>query len=196
MVQKRHLGINNWYRMKKLLNLLMFMAIGFGINLFFSRIALTLRIPLYLDNVGTLLGAILGGSFPGAFIGYLTNIVNGIQDADTLYYGVVSIIIAMLATWFHHKKWFRSVGKTLLAIVLFALVGGGLGSDGHDGALALAGLQADVRHAQKLVQAGVGDDAHGVVRVGIVGEAADELRLAGGGLLYVLFGDHISEDLF
>ena len=128
MVQKRHLGINNWYRMKKLLNLLMFMAIGFGINLFFSRIALTLRIPLYLDNVGTLLGAILGGSFPGAFIGYLTNIVNGIQDADTLYYGVVSIIIAMLATWFHHKKWFRSVGKTLLAILMFALVGGGLGS--------------------------------------------------------------------
>ena len=31
--------------------------------------------------------------------------------------------------------------------------------------LALAGLQPDVRNAQQLVQAGVGDDAHGVINL-------------------------------
>ncbi len=115
-------------RIKKILLILLFLAVGLLVNLFFSKLAIRFRWPLYLDNIGTLLGATLGGAVPGAVIGYLTNTINGIRDTDTLYYGVLSIFIAAMGSWFYRKRWFRSFWKTILAIVLLAVVGGGLGS--------------------------------------------------------------------
>ena len=119
---------NNTSGVRKVVPIILFLAAGLVINLFFSQLAIKFSIPLYLDNVGTLLGATLGGFVPGAVIGYLTNVINGIKSIDTLYYGGISILIAVLGTVFYQRKWFKSFWKTVLAVILFALVGGGLGS--------------------------------------------------------------------
>ena len=59
---------------------LLFQIVFFGgavlINFILPRTAGVLRLPLYLDNVGTLMAAILGGYLPGIFVGYLNNIIN------------------------------------------------------------------------------------------------------------------------
>jgi len=115
-------------RRKKFMLIFLFLTVGLLVNLFFSKLAIYFNWPLYLDNIGTLLGATLGGPVPGAVIGYMTNIINGVKDTDTLYYGAISILIAAMGSWFYRKEWFRSVLKTILAIVLLAVVGGGLGS--------------------------------------------------------------------
>ncbi|MDO4540430.1 MAG: HD domain-containing phosphohydrolase, partial [Syntrophomonadaceae bacterium] len=86
------------------------------------------ELPLFLDSIGTVLSAVAGGYLPGIIVGFLSNVINGISDPITLYYGILSIIIAVAATIMAHLGWFKSVGKTILAALIFAVIGGGLGS--------------------------------------------------------------------
>ena len=98
------------------------------INFILPRAATMFHIPLYLDNVGTLLAAILGGYLPGIMVGYLNNIINMQGSIDNAYYVVLSTMIAAMGTYLGKKGWFKKFGKTLLTIPIFAFIGGALGS--------------------------------------------------------------------
>ena len=103
---------------------------GVALNLALARLALLLRLPLFLDSVGTVLAAVLGGYLPGIVVGYVTNLINGVSDPVTAYYASINVLLALAATWFFRNGAFRRLftAKNLLAIVVFALIGGGLGS--------------------------------------------------------------------
>ena len=86
-------------------------------------------LPLFLDNVGTLSAAILGGYLPGVIVGYLTNIINStLTDLTNSYYAGISVLIAVAGAFFARRGYFNSFRKALITIPVFALIGGGLGS--------------------------------------------------------------------
>ena len=101
---------------------------GIAINFAGARLALYFELPLFLDSLGTLLSAMLGGFLPGIVVGFSSNVINGIRDPITLYYGLISIMLAVAAVYMSRRGFFASVGKTILAILVFVLIGGGLGS--------------------------------------------------------------------
>ena len=105
-----------------------FFAATVAINFILPRTAGALGLPLYLDNVGTLLAAVLGGYLPGIFVGYLNNIINMQGNPGNAYYVVLSTMIAACGTYLGRKGWFDRFGKALLTIPLFAFIGGCLGS--------------------------------------------------------------------
>lgn len=98
------------------------------INFILPRTASFFHIPLYLDNVGTLLAAVLGGYLPGIAVGYLNNIINMQGNPGNAYYVVLSTMIAACGTWFGSKGFFDKFWKALLTIPVFAFIGGCLGS--------------------------------------------------------------------
>ncbi|MCR4762587.1 MAG: HD domain-containing protein [Lachnospiraceae bacterium] len=99
-----------------------------AINFILPRSAGALGLPLYLDNVGTLAAAVLGGYLPGIAVGYLNNIINMRGNPGNAYYVVLSTMIAASGTWLGRKGVFDRFGKALLTIPLFAFIGGVLGS--------------------------------------------------------------------
>lgn len=105
-----------------------FFAGAILINFLLPRAAGALHIPLYLDNVGTLLAAILGGYLPGIAIGYLNNIINMQGNPGNAYYVVLSTMIAASGTFLARKGWFDKIWKAILTIPVFAFIGGALGS--------------------------------------------------------------------
>ena len=104
--------------------------VGLAINVIGVRIARLTGIPLYLDNIGTILSAVLGGTIPGIAVGFFTNLINAIGDGETAYYGCLSVMIAIASIIFERKGFFsfRKPLKLLAVIVVFALIGGALGS--------------------------------------------------------------------
>ena len=101
---------------------------GLAVNLAGSRLALTLKLPVFLDSIGTMLAAALGGAIPGMAVGFLTNVINGISDYTTAFYGVLNVLIALAAAGLTRRGMFKRPGGMLVAVVTFALIGGGLGS--------------------------------------------------------------------
>ncbi len=105
-----------------------FIAGAVLINFVLPRTAAALGLPLYLDNVGTLLAAVLGGYLPGILVGYLNNIINMQGNPGNAYYVVLSTIIAASGTFLAGKGYFDRFTKALLTIPVFAFIGGVLGS--------------------------------------------------------------------
>ena len=118
----------------KLLGLILF---GIILNFICNRIAGALNLPFYLDCIGTIAAALIGGFVPGVMVGFFTNVVihlfskyiMGDAGDVTLYYCVVSVLIGLLAAFFSQNKYFKKISfKTLIPVLGFVILGGGLGS--------------------------------------------------------------------
>lgn len=110
---------------------LLFLSLaGLVVNYLLAHLATGLDLPLYLDNIGSALAAALGGYIPAIVVGFFTNIVNGIGDINTVYYGSLTVLIAIASAWFADRRFYdlRKPGRLLAVILVFALIGGGLGS--------------------------------------------------------------------
>ena len=89
------------------------------------------KYALALCAIGlVILSAVLGGTIPGIAVGFFTNLINAIGDGETAYYGCLSVMIAIASIIFERKGFFsfRKPLKLLAVIVVFALIGGALGS--------------------------------------------------------------------
>ncbi len=111
-------------KVKLLLIYLLFVFINISVN----RLVKHFGLPLYVDNIGTLLGAVLGGYLPGIFVGYITNLINATADPANMYYAGISVLIAVTATYLAAKGFYNSFIKALLTVPVLAFLGGVIGS--------------------------------------------------------------------
>lgn len=77
---------------------LVLMAVAIVINVVVGQIAVWIKLPLYVDAVGTVLVGILAGPFAGALTGVLTNLIWGlISDPVAAAFFPVSLVIGLAA---------------------------------------------------------------------------------------------------
>lgn len=112
-----------------LIAILMCLA-GIAVNLLCSTAAAKLNLPLYMDTVGTVFAAVMGGPLPAVIVGFFTNIFKSIQDSSALYYGVLNVLIALAAAYFARRGDFdfKHPKKLIGAACIFTLIGGGIGT--------------------------------------------------------------------
>lgn len=81
-----------------------------ALNLALGAIVSALKLPVYLDSVGTILAAALAGPFAGAVTGVLSNTVLGLLVNPVLVAFIpVTIVIGVLAGLFARLGAFRNV---------------------------------------------------------------------------------------
>lgn len=111
-------------RTKSLLLLFFTIAVGLGLNFLGRGVNAWLGLPFYIDNIGTLLTALSGGIVPCITVGFFSNIINGINDPLSMYYSIVSILIAVAAVVCAKKRILTRFPHALLAVLIFAILGG------------------------------------------------------------------------
>ena len=82
----------------------MLCIIGLLLNIVPAYIAQKLGAPIWLDTIGTIFVAVIGGYLPGILIGFLTNLINAVLvDFSFIYYSVISVWIELISTYFYNK---------------------------------------------------------------------------------------------
>lgn len=77
--------------------LISFISIAIAINLVGANLALFLRLPIYLDTIGTLLIAVILGPWYAASTAFLSALINWMTtDIFSLYYSPVAIVVAII----------------------------------------------------------------------------------------------------
>ncbi|HHV3208317.1 TPA: ECF transporter S component [Streptococcus agalactiae] len=77
--------------------LISFISIAIAINLIGANLALFLRLPIYLDTIGTLLIAVILGPWYAASTAFLSALINWMTtDIFSLYYSPVAIVVAII----------------------------------------------------------------------------------------------------
>ncbi|MBR6452200.1 MAG: HD domain-containing protein [Lachnospiraceae bacterium] len=103
-------------------------ATGIVINVVLSFLANRFGLPLYLDTIGTIGVSILAGYFPGILTALATNLICTFFNPLSIYYSILSVLIALCASLFHRKDWLKKPKGIIGYIFLAAFFGGALGS--------------------------------------------------------------------
>ena len=107
---------------------LLLSAVSILINVLGSFLASRMGSSLYLDSVGTILAAAVGGFLPGTITGFLTNLLKCLWDVSSVYYIPINILLAFVAAFFARRGQLFRFPHLLLPWLCLALVGGGGGS--------------------------------------------------------------------
>lgn len=110
-----------WVFLLCIFGLLLNLVCNYVINLF--------KLPLYLDTIGTIYTACLGGALPGICVALLTNFILGFGNSESIYFGVLNVLIAVIsAMWMQDGKRRKNLGLLFLFILIISSVGGGIGA--------------------------------------------------------------------
>jgi len=92
-----------------------------GINFLGKLFASVLKLPLWVDAIGTVLASMLAGPVVGAIVGIVNNVVYGFTtDPVSFVYAITQAVIGIAAGIMAYKGWISNIGK---AIVLGLVVG-------------------------------------------------------------------------
>ena len=107
---------------KRICYFLLLIICGVCINLVIGKTAGALKLPLYLDSIGTMFIAVIGGSCPGMFVGFVTNLIGGVSDSTTFYYGTINVLIALIAGWAAERGYFGKWNKVIRIVPFYLLL--------------------------------------------------------------------------
>lgn len=126
MVDDYKVGIRKNYR-----NVLILCIASVLINVVFAHLAQFLSqhfgLQLWLDTIGTVLAAALGGYLPGILVGLVTNFLKGFSDFVSIYYSALNVMIAATSAMLANYGFLKKPWKTLFFILIMTLIGGGIG---------------------------------------------------------------------
>lgn len=96
--------------------------VAIAINIVIGQIVLVLRLPVYLDSIGTVLVAAIAGPWAGALTGTLANIIWGLLiDPNALPWFPVAMMIGFVAGWCAIAKLYQSWWRVMITGFLVAI---------------------------------------------------------------------------
>jgi len=109
--------------MKKFDKLTIFLIpIGIAVNFVGGQLAVLLKLPVYLDSIGTIVTGALCGVWPGVIVAVLTQLINSISLPTLLPYGIIGIAFAFISSFFARKGMFSTFPKAIASGLIIALV--------------------------------------------------------------------------
>ncbi|MGN0324390.1 MAG: ECF transporter S component [Oliverpabstia sp.] len=127
---------------KTLTHRICMIALAICINLVGGQIALFLKIPIYLDSIGTVFIAAVFGPLYGMIPNVVSGLLMGMTvDIYSLYYAPVGIILGLVTGLvykkYHPKKWWIllaavviTIPSTIVSSCITAFLFGGITSSG------------------------------------------------------------------
>ena len=100
---------------------MLFSPLGVAINFVGGQIASVLKLPVYLDCIGTVLTAMLSGPWVGAVTGLLTNIVTGIANPVNFWFIPVNVIVGLVVGFMARKDMWHG-WKLIIAFIVMDLI--------------------------------------------------------------------------
>lgn len=93
-----------------------------AINIVGFQLAQLLRLPIYIDTIGTILVGIIAGPWIAILTGLLTNCINAIFNPVYLPYSIVNMAIGLTAAILSRNKMFGKLWKICISGIIIALV--------------------------------------------------------------------------
>ncbi|MDR1540512.1 MAG: ECF transporter S component [Clostridiales bacterium] len=99
---------------------ILIIPIAVAVNFVGGQLASLLKLPMYLDCIGTIFTAMLCGPWVGALAGGLTNVVTGIANPISFAFIPVNIATGLVAGFLARANMFSNWWKWLVSMVILA----------------------------------------------------------------------------
>src|SRR5699024_7414907 len=98
---------------------MIFIALAAAINILGGTLAFSLRLPIYLDMIGTLFVAVVFGPLAAMATGAISALVNGMYDVYAIYFMPVALIAGWIAGTIYRSRPARWTTRTPLDVLYF-----------------------------------------------------------------------------
>ena len=103
--------------------MILLIPICIAINFVGGQIVTVLKLPLYLDVIGTILAAALTGPIGGAIVGLVTNLILGITNPVLIPFALVNVAVGVVAGLAAQRGGFKTIkGTAITSIAIWAIV--------------------------------------------------------------------------
>ena len=96
--------------------------IGIGINFVGNWLAVTFKLPVFLDTIGTMLVAVTLGPWLGALTGGLSNVINAITSPPDMWFAIVNILVGLIVGYIALWRGYSDYITPLIAGVVTGIV--------------------------------------------------------------------------
>ena len=100
---------------------ILIIPIAVAVNFVGGQLASLLKLPLYLDTIGTIFASMLCGPWIGALAGALTNVVTGIANPVNFAFIPVNVVVGLVTGFLARGNMFSNWWKWLVSMVLMTL---------------------------------------------------------------------------
>lgn len=100
---------------------LLLIPIAVAINFVGGQLAVLLKLPLYLDTIGTIFVAMLCGPWVGGLAGLVTNLVLGITNPTFFAFAIVNVVVGVVTGFCARWNGFGVWWKWIISMVVMAL---------------------------------------------------------------------------
>ncbi|MGE0084828.1 MAG: ECF transporter S component [Desulfococcaceae bacterium] len=101
----------------------LFIPIGILLNLIGAFANSALKLPLFLDSIGTFLAAVTLGPWIGAAVGFLSNLIMGVVHTPVaIPFGIVNVLIGLVAGYLAKTRGFEDYLTPLTAGLVLGLL--------------------------------------------------------------------------
>lgn len=112
----------------KTLKLAAICVAGIALNVACAFVVQHFELPVYFDTIGTVFIAVLGGYVPGVAVGLFTNLFGAGFNINEMYFGFVSVAIAIMSAFLAGRGYYNKFSKVLMIIPATSLMTAFLGS--------------------------------------------------------------------
>lgn len=101
---------------------ILLIPVAIAINIVGFQLCQLLRLPIFLDSIGTILVGILAGPWIGGIAGLLTNAINGIFNPVYFAYAPTSILVGIIAGILSHYGMISKLWKLIISSLIIVIV--------------------------------------------------------------------------
>ena len=102
---------------------LVLIVISIAINIVGSQLSAMVKLPIFLDSIGTILSALLAGPWIGLLTGLLSNLLSGLVSGPiAVAFAPVAMVIGLSAGLLARAGLFRSLPRVILSGVIITAV--------------------------------------------------------------------------
>lgn len=101
---------------------MLLIPIAVAVNLVGFQLANVLRLPIFLDTIGTILVGVIAGPWVALLAGLITNLINAIFNPTYLPYALTSMAIGVGAGYLSKHGFFKNIPKTIISGIIITLI--------------------------------------------------------------------------
>ncbi|MEK5389986.1 ECF transporter S component [Margalitia sp. FSL K6-0131] len=101
---------------------LLLIPVGVAINMVGFQITNLLKLPIFLDTIGTILIAVIAGPWVAICAGIVTNLINAIFNPTFFPYVLTSIAIGLVVGYLAKYKMFTKAWKVVISGLIVTIV--------------------------------------------------------------------------
>ncbi|WP_408008381.1 ECF transporter S component [Pseudalkalibacillus sp. A8] len=101
---------------------MLLIPIGVSINIVGFQLHNVLRLPIFLDTIGTILIGVIAGPWVALIAGLVTNLINAIFNPTFLPYALTSMAVGVGVGFLSKSGMFKTIPKTIISGIIITLI--------------------------------------------------------------------------